>query len=415
MGDNLGNSNNIKEENAENGSNNIDLVVNEEPDSSSSNQQQTWTDSNNEDQKTQANIKEKQEKINHLKELQELENSLQSELVKSRNERHKLQSEPIDLTRLVRGELTEENMKSLEMIRRGIDNLSESENDKKEFNQNIQTKSYLLLDKIRINSVNLANYHNHRYHVYKNILFTIFRVPLILLAGLNSFFSVGLQGYMAQEKISLITAVVSLFCGILTSIELLLNLQKRMEMEQESAKAYYKLAVDIYTELAKAMKDRGVKGDLRDFLKNKFNDYQTLFSAGNTVNMSERNFIDEFELYISSKNADDDDYKIETGSLNGLDDDRDDISVDSDEMPSDRRKQNQKRRISHDESSSICPVCCSNLMSSCLSTMFFCCTGAEARSERIAKKQRLKSHAERKQKVMISRNDKYSNLSFDFV
>ena len=413
MSDDSVESKNIKEKNAENDSNKVELVVNEAPDSSSSNQQ-TWTDSNNEDQKTEIIINEKQEKINHLKELQELENSLQSQLVKSRNERHKLQIEPDNLTRLVGGELTEENIKSLEMIRRGIDNLSESENDKKEFNQNIQTKRYLLLDKIRINSVNLANYHNHRYHVYKNILFTIFRVPLILLAGLNSFFSVGLQGYMAQEKISLITAVVSLFCGILTSIELLLNLQKRMEMEQESAKAYYKLAVDIYTELAKAIKDRGVKGDLRDFLKTKFNDYQTLFSSGNTVNMSERNFIDEFELYISSDNADDDDYKIETGSLNGLND-RDDISDDSDENPSDRRKQNQKRRISHDESSSICPECCANLMSSCLSTMFYCCTGAEARSARIAKKQRLKSHAERKEKTMISRNNKYSNLSFDFV
>ena len=138
MGDESVESKNIKEKNAENDSNNIGLVVNEEPDSSSSNQQ-TWTDSNNEDQKTQTIINEKQEKINHLKELQELENSLQSELVKSRMERHKLQSEPNNLTnKLVRGELTEENMKSLEMIRRGIDNLSESENDKKEFNHNKQ-------------------------------------------------------------------------------------------------------------------------------------------------------------------------------------------------------------------------------------------------------------------------------------
>ena len=97
-------------------------------------------------------------------------------------------------------------------------------------------KRYAILDKLRINCVNLAAYHNNRYHLYKNMLFTVFRVPLIVLSGLNSFFSVGLQSYMQQRYISLINAVISLFCGILTSVELLLNLQKRMEMEMECGK-----------------------------------------------------------------------------------------------------------------------------------------------------------------------------------
>ena len=43
--------------------------------------------------------------------------------------------------------------------------------------------------------------------------------------------------------------------------------------------------------LEKAIKDRGVKGDLRDFLKTKFNDYQNLFAAANTVNMSEKTLL----------------------------------------------------------------------------------------------------------------------------
>jgi hypothetical protein len=36
-----------------------------------------------------------------------------------------------------------------------------------------------LLDEIRANCVYLSIYHNRRYHFYKNILFTIFRVPPI--------------------------------------------------------------------------------------------------------------------------------------------------------------------------------------------------------------------------------------------
>lgn len=275
-------------------------------------EQQLSKEIEEEKKKTQIQIKEREERIKHLKELEEVEKSLKAGIEKQKLERHNLESwqdqGPYN-TRRDQHELTESNLNNNDQTYSG------GEGGNKELDSTIQTKRYFLLDKIRINSVNLANYHNHRYHVYKNILFTIFRVPLILLAGLNSFFSVGLQAYIAQSKISLITAIVSLFCGILTSIELLLNLQKRMEMEQETGKAYYKLSVEIYTELGKAIKDRGVKGDLRDFLKTKYNDYQNLFANANTVNMSERNFIDEFELYIDPDNADADDFNLETGTV----------------------------------------------------------------------------------------------------
>lgn len=271
----------------------------------------------------------------------------------------------------------------------------------------IQGRRYDILDKIRINAVNLTNYHNHRYHVYKNILFTIFRVPLILLAGLNSFFSVGLQSYMAQRTISLITAVVSLFCGILTSIELLLNLQKRMELEQETAKSYYRLAVEIYTELGKSKNDRGVNGDLRDFLKSKYNEYQNLYSTANTVNMSERNFIDEFELYIEPESIENDNIRMETGTS---------YSDDDDEYDNLSNKQNRPngsaRRISSSESSGFCPECCRNVITSCIMTFFYCCFSSEQRIERLSKRQRAKKHKERKNRLGISRSGKYNDWSF---
>ena len=195
---------------------------------------------------------------------------------------------------------------------------------------------------------------------------------------------------MAQSKISLITAVVSLFCGILTSIELLLNLQKRMEMEQETAKLV-QLAVEIYNELGKAIKDRGVKGDLRDFLKTKFNDYQNLFANANTVNMSERNFIDEFELYIDPENADGDDCNMETGTVDGYSyypsRSRKGEHSSDDSEGNERDRQNNERRISKSESSTLCPECCKNLFTSCISTAFYCCIGSEKRIELMTKKE----------------------------
>lgn len=182
----------------------------------------------------------------------------------------------------------------------------------------IQKRRYEILDKIRINCVNLTAYHNNRYHLYKNLLFTIFRVPLIILNGVNSFFSVGLQKYMHQEHVSVINAIISLVCGILTSIELLLNLQKRMELELESAKEYYKLGVDIYTELSKEPDDRGEKGDLSKFLNEKHNIYQTLHQKSNAINASEKDFDDEFELYIIQVN-DIDTFYPDTDSITDVD------------------------------------------------------------------------------------------------
>ena len=264
----------------------------------------------------------------------------------------------------------------------------------------IQKRRYEILDKIRINCVNLTAYHNHRYHLYKNLLFSIFRVPLIILNGVNSFFSVGLQHYMPQHQVSLINAVISLFCGILTSIELLLNLQKRMELELECAKEYYKVGVDIYTELCREPDDRGEAGDLDKFLREKHNLYQTLYQKSNAVNISEKDFDDEFELYM-----------IQDDAMEAFYPDNDSISDYNDDVVNNRhrfalqrastprgsprggggidssRKQQRGSGYRDNKTSSICPVCISNTITSCLFTIMYCCTGKQS-TQRYTKKQR---------------------------
>lgn len=222
-----------------------------------------------------------------LQKNQTMTNMMQTNLIEGRN----LQHHPFELERIKRLDEREKTLNS---------RIKQETEIRKKYR--IQKRRYQILNKIHINCVNLNAYHNNRYHLYKNILFTIFRVPLIILNGVNSFFSVGLQKYMKQDHVSIINAIISLVCGILTSIELLLNLQKRMELELDCAKEYYKLSVDIYTELLKEPDDRGENGDLGKFLNDKHNVYQTLHQKSNAVNISERDFDDEFELYIKHIN-----------------------------------------------------------------------------------------------------------------
>ena len=159
--------------------------------------------------------------------------------------------------------------------------------------QLVVSKTDRILNKIRHNCVNLSIYHNRRYHTYKNILFSAFRVPLILLAGGNSFIAVGMQNYISQSNISIINALLSILCGIVTSIELLLNLQKRMEQELESYKNYYKLSIEIFKFIKLDPLDR--EEESKDFLPKIYQTYEEYVTKGNAVNVYRRGFTDEFE------------------------------------------------------------------------------------------------------------------------
>lgn len=142
-----------------------------------------------------------------------------------------------------------------------------------------------ILDRIRKNCIRMSKYHNKRYHSYKTSYIYHFRVPILILSSLNSFFSLGLQPYLSQVTISIITAVISLFCGLITSIELLLNIQKKLEIELNTHKEFYRLSITIYKELRLDKFDRGSEG--KAFLSAKINEYEKLISNSNAVRMEE--------------------------------------------------------------------------------------------------------------------------------
>jgi hypothetical protein len=138
-----------------------------------------------------------------------------------------------------------------------------------------------VLDKIRINSVILSKSHKKRYFELKRIL-SYFRLPIIIISGINSLMSLGLQPYITQQTISVINAILALTCSIIGSIELYLQINKQMENELLASKSYYLLSVDIYKNLCLSYDRR--HPDARAYLDEKYNEYKKLFESSNLLN-----------------------------------------------------------------------------------------------------------------------------------
>ena len=102
-----------------------------------------------------------------------------------------------------------------------------------------------VLDRIRVNCYELSEVHSYKYDYYKELA-KAYRIPIIVLSGINTFAAVGLDGVMEPQHVSIITSLISLTCGIITAVELYLNVQKKMENELISHKDYYKLSLEIY-------------------------------------------------------------------------------------------------------------------------------------------------------------------------
>ena len=137
-----------------------------------------------------------------------------------------------------------------------------------------------IAEQLRVNCVNLSDYHRRRYYHYKGYG-KYFRIPLIILASLNSTASVGLQPYMEQNIISGITCIMGMLMGIMGSIELYMGIQSSMDLELKHSKDFYTLAVEIYKVLRLRRDNRGESG--KDFLNNKYSKYIKLCEASNLL------------------------------------------------------------------------------------------------------------------------------------
>jgi hypothetical protein len=137
-----------------------------------------------------------------------------------------------------------------------------------------------VLDQIRINSVILSKQHKKRYFYLIDIL-QYFRLPVIIMSGINSIISVGLQPYLNQGTISMMTCLLALVCSIIGSIELYLTIQKSAENELLASKDYYILSIDIHKTLSLSKHNRPIPA--KEYLDKKYDEYVKLYENSNLL------------------------------------------------------------------------------------------------------------------------------------
>src|SRR5210317_1095895 len=137
-----------------------------------------------------------------------------------------------------------------------------------------------ILEKLRINCVNLSEYHRKRYYHFKGYG-KYFRLPLIILASINSTASVGLQPLLEQPIISGITCIIGMLMGIISAYELYLGIQANMELELKQSKDFYTLSIDLFKTLSLRRENRGEEG--KDYLNKKYSQYVKLVEASNLL------------------------------------------------------------------------------------------------------------------------------------
>ena len=116
-----------------------------------------------------------------------------------------------------------------------------------------------LLDKIRLNCVQLTNRHI-KSHLYYKGASAYFEVPTIILSVFAGSFSVGSDPFLHQELISVVNCVISMIITILTSVKLYMKITENSSQEQELAISFKSLALDIFKTLSLPEEKRGTDG-----------------------------------------------------------------------------------------------------------------------------------------------------------
>jgi len=138
-----------------------------------------------------------------------------------------------------------------------------------------------VLESIRHNASVMSDHHKKNYAYYKEQL-KYYKIPVIIISGINSVVSVGLQPYMDQGMISAATCLLSLVCGIIGSIELFLRISDGMEIELAASKDFYLLSINIYKTLTLERKRRHEGG--KEYLEHVYNTYTKLIEDAQVIN-----------------------------------------------------------------------------------------------------------------------------------
>ena len=137
-----------------------------------------------------------------------------------------------------------------------------------------------LLSNYEHNCSTLANGYKNSYLELIQIS-KLFKIPIIFLSSANSIVAVGLSAYLDQMMVSNITCLISFICGLISSIELYLGIQKRIESQILSYRSYYLLSVKINNIMRLHPQNRNC--DSMKFLTEIEDEYRDLFLNSNVL------------------------------------------------------------------------------------------------------------------------------------
>ena len=139
---------------------------------------------------------------------------------------------------------------------------------------------YKILENVRINSVNLSEYHRKRYYHFKSYA-KYFDLPILFLSSFSASFLMGANTYLEQNTINLIGCGFNTAITLISSVKLYLNINENMKLENDMSKEFYSLAIDIYKILSLNPEERGESG--LSYLHKKYNTYSKLVESSNLL------------------------------------------------------------------------------------------------------------------------------------
>lgn len=119
---------------------------------------------------------------------------------------------------------------------------------------------------------------------------SFFRIPLIVLSAFNSVFSVGGIIFVSQQNVTVTNSIISLISGIISAIELYMQLNKKMEIELSTFHALKNLAIKISHQMKLDPVNRESEGGI--FLSNIISEYKNITETSivNDINIKDKLF-----------------------------------------------------------------------------------------------------------------------------
>ena len=132
------------------------------------------------------------------------------------------------------------------------------------------------LENIEKNSANLAEL-NRRNYINLSTHIKYFKIPIIFFSSANSIFSVSLNSYMTQPSVSLLTCLISFLVSLISSIELYLGINKRLDNALLCYRNFYTLSIKIKQSLL-------LDTYKEEFLQQCTEEYKTYFQDSEVTN-----------------------------------------------------------------------------------------------------------------------------------